>query len=101
MANKVEQLVVTEEKFFDLFIGKAGVLAKIPIVGQLVIPALKKFEDAINGVARKIIKLVPTCADDAKKDLDRLQTKLTDAESAYTFKYDYTFSTVNPQPTGR
>lgn len=74
-------------------------LRKIPIVSQTIIPVLKKFEDAINGFAGKIINFVPLCAEQAKKDLEELNGKLTDAESALAFTYQYTYSNIQPKRT--
>lgn len=77
------QFVMVHQDLLRIVIGKNSLLASLP-VGDAIASVLRTLEGGVDEVAKKIIELVPTCAEQAKKDLGDLDDTIGKAIDTYS-----------------
>ncbi|VUC22855.1 unnamed protein product [Clonostachys rosea] len=75
--------VMVHQDLLRVVIGKNSLLASLP-VGDAIASVLRTLEGGVDEVAEKIIELVPTCAEQAKKDLGDLDDTIGKAIDTYS-----------------
>lgn len=74
---------MVHQDLLRIVIGKNSLLASLP-VGDAIASVLRTLEGGVDEVAKKIIELVPTCAEQAKKDLGDLDDTIGKAIDTYS-----------------
>lgn len=79
------QFVKVHQALLSTVIGKAGILRGTPLTAA-VAEILAQLEMGVDKLAFGIIDAVPTCADDAKKDLGALDKTIGEAKGKFSSK---------------
>ncbi|KAI0816157.1 hypothetical protein GGR55DRAFT_222086 [Xylaria sp. FL0064] len=77
------QFVAVHQALLNILIGKAGLLEKIPVVGEPVATALRAVEGVVDTIAIDLIDLLQAHAPDVTSDANSLDNTLQLAISKY------------------
>ncbi|KAI1424033.1 hypothetical protein F5Y12DRAFT_492922 [Xylaria sp. FL1777] len=77
------EFVAIHQALLNILIGKAGILEKIPVVGQPVATALRGVESVVDTLAIDLIGLLQSHAPDVTADANSLDSTLSTTISLY------------------
>ncbi|KAI0407190.1 hypothetical protein F4802DRAFT_595416 [Xylaria palmicola] len=81
--NAFREFVRVHQALLNILIGKAGLLAKIPIIGQPVATVLRQVENVVDTIAISLINLVQARANDLTSEANSLGNTLDLTISKY------------------
>ncbi|KAI0405018.1 hypothetical protein F4802DRAFT_565379 [Xylaria palmicola] len=75
--SSFREFVRVHQTLLNILIGKAGVLAKVPVIGQPVATVLRSVEGVVDTIAITLINLLQTHSNDVASDANSLGNTLT------------------------